>query len=148
MSSKAATQRDRTEAHKPFDDKCIEWWGYVTAAGYGQVGRNTPAHRHVWEECFGLIPQGLYVLHKCDNHPCVNPNHLYLGSSLDNVLDRAERGFQGAPEMWRARTHCSAGHEYTPENIRPDIRYGKLEGRRCKACSKIWKVRTKERRNN
>ena len=76
-------------------DKCIEWTGHRDPGGYGKVytdGRQVGAHRHIWEECFGPIPEGECVLHKCDNPPCVNPSHLYLGTQRDNARDRERRG--------------------------------------------------------
>lgn len=58
---------------------------------YGQVnGRG--AHRWRWEEAFGPIPPGMKVLHHCDNPPCVELDHLYLGTDADNANDRHARG--------------------------------------------------------
>jgi hypothetical protein len=72
---------------------CWEWNG-PRVAGYGRVGFNGKdcyAHRIQWVIQFGDIPDNLYVLHKCDNRPCVNPDHLYLGTAKDNARDREER---------------------------------------------------------
>lgn len=76
---------------------CQEWTGTRFANGYGRVG-NRKAHRVVWEEHHGPIPPGLLVLHHCDNPPCVNPDHLYLGTHKDNARDRKlrERGVRGS----------------------------------------------------
>lgn len=50
------------------------------------------AHRVSWEIHFGQIPKGLCVLHRCDNPPCCKPEHLFLGSVVDNVADRCKKG--------------------------------------------------------
>jgi hypothetical protein len=46
----------------------------------------------VWEECFGEIPEGLGVLHKCDTPMCINPEHLFLGTNKDNSDDKIRKG--------------------------------------------------------
>ena len=73
---------------------CWEFTG-CRLRGYGQLGvEGVPklTHRIAWEEAHGPIPDGLWVLHHCDNPPCCNPAHLYLGTHADNMRDMAERG--------------------------------------------------------
>ena len=75
-------------------DECWEWRGGRQAFGHGRLrvcGRRWLAHRFSYTISFGPIPHGLFVLHKCDNPPCVNPNHLYVGTQNDNVQDRVDR---------------------------------------------------------
>jgi len=70
-------------------DDCWEWQANQ-ASGYGKFfdkGHGYLAHRYSWIIHFGKIPNGMYVLHKCDNKLCVNPNHLFLGTSQDNTQD-------------------------------------------------------------
>lgn len=77
-------------------NECIGWWGYISRySGYGVVhkyGKYWRAHRHIWEECFGWIPEGMHVLHACDHPSCVNPEHLFLGTHQANMADRDAKG--------------------------------------------------------
>lgn len=80
---------------KPAGNGCLEWSGYRDANGYGMTsfrGRRERTHRISWVAFFGEIPPGAWVLHRCDNPPCVNPNHLYLGTQATNMIDCATRG--------------------------------------------------------
>ena len=65
------------------------------STGYFQItiGKNYRklAHRHIYEECFGEIPKGMVVRHKCDNKSCINPEHLELGTLKDNIQDKVKR---------------------------------------------------------
>lgn len=80
---------------------CWPWMRYRTARGYGFVGiatgRGTGAHRVAWEIANGPIPDGMWVLHRCDNPPCCNPAHLFLGTNLDNIADKVAKGRQRGP---------------------------------------------------
>jgi hypothetical protein len=81
---------------------CIPWIGTHVSIGYGNMGRRGDAtvlaHRMAWEIAYGPIPNGLHVLHKCDNPPCVNPDHLFLGTPADNTADRVAKGRQAKGE--------------------------------------------------
>lgn len=81
-------------AHRPELGPCWPWQGR-TKRKYGvlRVGsRNATAHRRVWELARGPIPDGLEVLHHCDNPPCCNPDHLFLGTQGDNIRDMVQKG--------------------------------------------------------
>jgi hypothetical protein len=79
---------------------CWEWIGCRTGAGYGQirisgeVGQSKAVSVHVlsWEMANGLVPDGMDVLHHCDNPVCVRPEHLFLGTQHDNVQDMMQKG--------------------------------------------------------
>lgn len=75
---------------------CWIWTGRI-AREYGRFlfkGKNNLAHRVSYMLYVGAIPKGLKVLHRCDVPSCVNPNHLFLGTQLDNVRDMFSKGRQ------------------------------------------------------
>lgn len=77
---------------------CWPWQGYIGSHGYGRMTinyRDWLAHRLVWMLAHGAIPKGLWVLHHCDNPPCCNPAHLWLGTTQDNTADRDAKGRHG-----------------------------------------------------
>ena len=71
-------------------DGCWLWTGSISSGGYGAMCRKRKsivASRFSWEIHRGAIPDGLWVLHHCDNPACVRPDHLFLGNVRDNVND-------------------------------------------------------------
>lgn len=76
---------------------CWEWQGWAVPKGYGGInyqGKKIYVHRLAWILKRGTIPKGLHVLHHCDNPPCVNPDHLFLGTNDDNIRDCIVKGRQ------------------------------------------------------
>lgn len=78
-------------------DKCWPWTRGHGPGGYGQthhLGQPVRAHRLAYTLAVGPIPPGMHVLHRCDNPPCCNPAHLFIGTHLDNMRDKVEKGRQ------------------------------------------------------
>jgi hypothetical protein len=76
------------------DNGCREWIAGVHPFGYGQVrdgDRTIGSHRASYEVWVGPIPDGLFVCHTCDNPPCIEPSHLFLGTADDNMQDKTQK---------------------------------------------------------
>ena len=85
------------------ETECWNWTGYFVGNQYGRIklnGKVHRAHRMSWIIHNGDIPDGMCILHKCDNPSCVNPDHLFLGTRADNMADMDAKGrranFKGA----------------------------------------------------
>jgi hypothetical protein len=77
---------------------CWEWTGCCNHDGYGKIkdsGKTVTSHRVSWELHNGPIPEGVLVLHKCDNPKCIRPDHLFLGTDKSNAEDKVAKGRQG-----------------------------------------------------
>jgi len=78
------------------ESTCHWWIASIRPTGYGQFrsgdGKTKYAHRVSHELYIGPIPDGLDVLHKCDNKLCVNPDHFFLGTDMDNTRDKCNKG--------------------------------------------------------
>lgn len=95
------TPAERLFARVTRVNDCLVWTGSTDAAGYGRlvVGsridgtrRHEGVHRVAWMHYHGPIPDGMEVLHTCDNPPCVERGHLFLGNHATNMLDMAAKG--------------------------------------------------------
>lgn len=92
---RSSEDRFRAGVRSGAPDECWEWQRSCTKAGYGQLmvdRRMAYAHRFAYQLAHGAIPPGMFVLHRCDNPRCCNPNHLFLGTHIDNMRDRESKG--------------------------------------------------------
>ncbi len=82
---------------------CWLWTGSINKAGYGLMRYDSGilAHRYSWQTHNSQIPKGLCVLHKCDTPSCVNPNHLFIGTQLENLADMRRKGRASGPKIGR-----------------------------------------------
>jgi hypothetical protein len=126
--------RDRFMAKvSPAPTGCWLWTGRPMSAGYGHFhlgghrGQMLLAHRVSWMLHRGPIPHGLCVLHRCDVPLCVNPDHLFLGDRLTNMLDMVAKGRDSGSK----KTHCPKGHPYNGDNL---YLFGPRKVRNCKQC--------------
>ena len=144
MSDPASARREAAQFEKFVipepNSGCFLWLGTVTGRGYGRLrsgGRVYAAHRFAWMLEHGPIPPGLFVLHRCDNPPCVNTRHLFLGTAADNAHDCVSKGRHAE----QRRRSCTKGHAL--DGVRT------LKGRRsryCKECKHADNLITSARR--
>ena len=87
---KTKTTKERLEGRLVKNGSCLEWTGCKDHLGRGQIrvdGVTKRCHRVAWELKHGPIPKGMCICHNCDNPPCCNVNHLFIGTQLDNIAD-------------------------------------------------------------
>lgn len=132
---------DRFWAKVAKNDGCWVWTAArVHGNGYGQFwsgGRLVLAHRFSWALHYGTIPDGLCVLHRCDNRPCIRPDHLFLGDIRDNAIDMVQKGRHKSPRGARhPRAKLSA-------EIAADIRAAAAQGIGATALARRYGVHPK-----
>lgn len=121
--------------------ECWEFLAFKDKDGYGRFsigGNDMSAQRAAWIVAVGPIPKGMHVLHDCDNPPCCNPAHLFLGTHTDNMSDarRKKRWSKKRPSITgdnspkRRMAHCKHGHLYDAENTA----WSKQGHRICRTC--------------
>ena len=137
------------------DSGCVLWTAARRGRGYGAFGHKyngkkvvTDAHRWIVSVHEGRKLDRLeYVLHSCDNPPCVNLAHLRIGSPSDNMRDAVERGRHVSPGT--LKTHCPQGHPYAGDNLVVTTNEGYVH-RQCRTCMRrqwhVWKARHEARK--
>jgi len=126
--------------------KCWEWSGEKTNGGYGVIGtgkNRVRVHRLVASIWLGFDLDGpRCVCHKCDNPPCYNPAHLFVGTKGDNARDMVRKGrhTSGYGLAKSRKTHCPQGHPYTDAYIRNN------GDRRCRICTLASNAKSKKRK--
>lgn len=108
--------------------RCWKWLGAKNNRGYGKLnikGKQVLAHRLSYEMSYGKIPDGLFILHTCDNAWCVRPTHLNIGNAKQNTGDMLKKNRQG---RWMGKSSCKKGHPYDSKNSRGE--------RACSICKK------------
>lgn len=86
------TPEQRFWRHVKVGDGCWEWTRSKSYAKFWDGQRSVFAHRKSWEIHHGPIPEGMCVCHRCDNPICVRPDHLFLGTQRDNIIDMVSKG--------------------------------------------------------
>ncbi len=135
--------------NKPIRDEitgCLLWQGYVNPVSGYVAWNGKYAHRVVYEQNFGPIPDGYEVDHVyargCRYKHCIEPSHLEAVSKLENKMRQSNMIIR------MAATHCSNGHEYNEKNTRL-VKNPGSEGRgtrECRTCDAIWHKEARERK--
>lgn len=144
-TAKSLAERFWEKVEQRGPDECWPWTASRYRFGYGALrvdGRTLKSHRLAYKLTKGPIPPGLSVLHSCDNAPCCNPNHLRVGTKLDNARDMVLRDRCSKLRIFgRTKSFCVRGHPFNDANTRvgnDGIRY-------CRPCARIRTAEYRQR---
>lgn len=144
-SRRSATIAERVARYSgiPGPIGCMEWTARTDPDGYGEIrvdGKLWRAHRLAWTAANGPIPTGLQVLHHCDNPPCVNVQHLFLGTNKDNHADKKRKGRTIGRHTKADDVPCPRGHVGNfRRRLKTHRKTGVIApGRTCKTCEKMY----------
>lgn len=115
---------------------CWEWTGYRLPSGYGKMsykGQRAKFVHRMSYLAFHESPADKDVCHHCDNPPCVNPKHLFLGTAKDNAIDMMKKK-RHPFHLEAEKTNCRRGHPLCGYNLRINRTTGR---RQCKECHRI-----------
>ena len=132
MYEKSFTERFWNKVDIRGEDECWEWKEYKDPKGYGRItvnGYSRKAHRIAWILIYGDIPNGFNVLHHCDNPPCCNGKHLFLGTNADNTRDMIRKGRDRHP-----------GHPKLIEIQIREIRKSRQEGLTLQEIAQLYSI--------
>lgn len=116
----ASPQKFWSKVLKGADDECWEWAGACHPFGHGQVcygGKVLYAHRVSYEFNIGPIPEGMTVMHLCDNPKCVNPAHLQVGTQAENLKHMRKHG-RGFTPPHRSESVRNKNSKLNPDKVR------------------------------
>lgn len=136
MNTEPVQRRFWAKVRQSAPEACWPWEGYTSPSGHGLTSHESlpiGAHRKAWVLTHGPIRGEQCVLHRCDNKLCCNPDHLYLGTRADNMIDRWR---QTASEDRCARTYRTA---LTPEEI-GQLFQDRMNGMKLTVCAEKYGV--------
>ena len=130
------------------EEGCWLWQSTMFSQGYGcfkAAGKMCKAHRIAYTYAKGPIPDGLVVCHACDNKRCVRPDHLFLGTTRDNVLDAKRKGRLASGDRNGARLHpekMTRGDKHW-SHLHPELHQGEMNGRARLTREQVETIRTR-----
>lgn len=125
---------------------CWLWEAYCDKDGYGRFGIGGAAyraHRVSWELHNGRIPDGMLVLHKCDVPECVNPDHLFLGSSADNISDMIAKGRAALGEALATYGNSKLNEDQVKQIFVAAGKHGDIGKKYNISRSQVWSIKNK-----